>query len=327
MREQNIKIQCHSPLSELMEKFIHEKQAYGYRYKRESQELLRLDRFLCKIGLQSLELPRDIVDKWTAKRGYEKSSNQRLRIIRIRQFALYLRRQGIDAYVPETTKANVKHIEFIPYIFNQQQINNILQAADRTPPDSRSPKRHLIMPEIFRLLYCCGMRVSEVVRLKFSDVNLAAGILTILKTKFNKDRLVPLAPTMTVRLRRYASILGDGDASSVFFPKVDGTPYSKGTVYYFFRQLLWECNIPHGGRGKGPRLHDLRHSFAVHRLESWYRQGADLGVKLPLLATYMGHKNLVSTQWYLRLTPEIFPNIVKQLEQFAGHVIPRRLEQ
>jgi integrase/recombinase XerD len=327
MREQNIKIQGHSPLSELMGKFILEKQACGYRYKREGQELLRLDRFLCKIGLKSLELPRDIVDKWTSKRDYEKPSNQKLRIIRIRQFALYLCRQGIDAYVPETTKANVKCIKFIPYIFTRQQINNMLQAADSTPSDSRSPMRHLIMPEVFRLLYCCGLRVSEVVRLKFSDVNLAPGILSILETKFNKDRLVPLAPTMAVRLRKYVSILGEGDASSIFFPKVDGTPYSKGTVYYFFRQQLWKCNIPHGGRGKGPRLHDLRHAFAVHRLESWYRQGADLGVKLPLLATYMGHKNLISTQWYLHLTPEIFPDIVKQLEQFAGHVIPRRVKQ
>jgi len=327
MYEKNIKIQCHSPLSELMEKFIYEKQAYGYRYIRESHELLRLDRFLCKIGLQSLELPRDVVDKWTAKRVYEKPSNQKLRIIRIRQFALYLRRQGINAYVPETTKAAVKGIEFIPYIFSHQQVENIFQAVDSTLPDSRSPIRHLIMPEIFRLLYCCGMRVSEVLRLKFSDVNLDAGILTIRKSKFNKDRLVPLAPTMTARLRKYVSVLGEGDSSSVFFSKPDGKPYSKGTIYYFFRQLLWKCSIPHGGRGKGPRLHDLRHSFAVHRLESWYRQGADLGVKLPLLAAYMGHKNLVSTQFYLQLTPEIFPNIVTRLEQFAGHVIPRRLEQ
>ena len=151
------------------------------------------------------------------------------------------------------------------YIFNHQQVDNILQAADHTPPNSRSPMRHLIMPEVFRLLYCCGMRVSEVIRLKFSDVNLAAGILTILKSKFNKDRLVPLAPTMTARLRRYASILGEGDSSSVFFPKVDGKPYRKETVYYFFRQLLWQCNIPHGGRGKGPRLHDLRH-YAEFRI-------------------------------------------------------------
>ena len=164
MCEQNIKVRCHSPLSKLMEKFIHEKQAYGYSYTRESYELLRLDRFLCKIGLQSLELPRNIVDKWTAKQVNEKPSNQRLRIIRIRQFALYLRRQGIDAYVPEATKATTKSLEFTPYIFNHQQVDNILQAADRTPPDSRCPIRHLIMPEVFRLLYCCGMRVSEVLR-------------------------------------------------------------------------------------------------------------------------------------------------------------------
>jgi integrase len=183
------------------------------------------------------------------------------------------------------------------------------------------------MPEIFRLLYCCGMRVSEVLHLKFSDVNLDAGILTIRKSKFNKDRLVPLAPTMTARLRKYASGLGQDRSSPVFFSKADGKPYSKGTIYYFFRQLLWKCSIPHGGRGKGPRLHDLRHSFAVHRLESWYRKGVDLGVKLPLLAAYMGHKNLISTQFYLQLTPEIFPNIVNRFEQFAGHVIPRRLDQ
>lgn len=326
MHEQNIKIQCHSPLSELMEKFIHEKQACGYRYKRESHELLRLDRFLCKIGLQSPELPRDIVDKWTAKRVYEKPSNQRLRIIRIRQFALCLRRQGIDAYVPETTKAAVKRIEFTPYIFNHQQVDKILQAVDSTPPDSRSPMRHLIMPEVFRLLYCCGMRVSEVLHLKFSDVNLAAGTLTILKSKFNKDRLVPLAPTMTARLRKYASVLGEGDSSLIFFPTAYGNPYSKGTVYHIFRQLLWKCRIPHEGRGRGPRLHDLRHSFAVHKLESWYKQGVDLGVKLPLLAAYMGHKNLVSTQRYLHLTPEIFPDIVNRLEKFVGDVIPRRAE-
>jgi len=226
--------------------------------------------------------------------------------------------------VPETTKAAVTGREFTPYIFSQQQVEDILEAVDTTQPDSRSPMRHLIMPEIFRLLYCCGMRVSEVLRLNFSDVNLDTGIVTIRKSKFNKDRLVPLAQTMTARLRKYASILGE---TSVFFPNAGGKPYNKGTIYYFFRQLLWKCGISHGGRGKGPRLHDLRHSFAVHRLESWYRQGADLGVKLPLLAAYMGHKNLVSTQFYLQLTPEIFPDIVNRFEQFAGYVIPRRSEQ
>jgi integrase len=327
MSEQTIKIQLHSPLSGLMEKFIREKRACGYRYQRESHELLRLDRFLCKIGLQYPELPRAVVDKWTAKRVYEKPSNQRLRIIRIRQLALYLRRQGIDAYVPETTKASIKRMEFTPFIFNHQQVRSIMQVADNLPPNSRCPMRHLILPELFRLLYCCGMRVSEVLHLKFSDVDLDAGMLTVRASKFDKDRLVAIAPSMAVRLRKYASVVGKGDPSAIFFPNPDGKPYSKETIYNLFRQFLWKCRIPHGGRARGPRLHDIRHSFAVHKLESWYRQGEDLNIKLPLLAAYMGHKNLVSTQWYLRLTPEIFPNIINRIEQFAGHVIPREVEQ
>jgi integrase/recombinase XerD len=327
MNEQNIKIQLHSPLSELMEKFIQEKQAWGYRYKRESHELIRLDRYLCQTGLQSPELPRNIVDKWTSKQVHEKPSNQRLRTIRIRQFALYLRRQGVNAYVPESFKAVVKRAEFMPYIFSHQQISGILRAADRTSLDTRSPMRHLIIPEVFRLLYFCGMRVSEVLNLKFSDVDLSAGILTVRESKFNKDRLVPMAPSMMVRLRKYRSFLPEGDSSSIFFPTPNGNPYRKETVYHFYRQLLWKCGIPHGGRGRGPRLHDIRHSFAAHKLASWYRQGADLGVKLPVLAAYMGHKNLVSTQWYLHLTPEIFPDIINRSEQFAGHVIPRRIAQ
>lgn len=316
--------QLQSPLSGLIENFIREKRACGYRYQRESHELFRLDRFLCQIGLQAPELPRDIVHKWTAKQLHEKPSNQRLRIIRIRQFALYLRRQGVDAYVPETTKVSIKRIEFAPFIFSRQQIRSILQAADNTQPNSRSPIRHLIMPDVFRLLYCCGMRVSEVLHLKSSDVDLPSGMLTVRTSKFNKDRLVPMSPSMAGRLEKYASALGESYSSSIFFPTRDGSPYSKVTVYNFFRQLLWKCGIPHQGRARGPRLHDLRHSFAVHKLENWYRQGVDLNVKLPLLATYMGHKNLVSTQWYLHLTPDIFPNIATRLEQFAGHVIPRR---
>ena len=325
MHEQKIKVKFHSPLAELMAGFLREKQTCGYLYERESYELLRLDRFLCGTSLKVAGLPRDIVDEWTAKQACEKPGTQKLRVIRIRQFALFLRQQGIEAYVPETTRTPVNRIELTPYIFRGEEIEKILQAVDRMPPDTRAPMRHLIMPEIFRLLYCCGMRVSEVLQLKVADVDLGSGVLTVREGKFNKDRLVPMAPSSTMRLRRYATVLGD--SSPVFFPAPDGGPYSKVTVYHIFRQLLLACHIPHGGRGRGPRLHDLRHSHAVHKLESWYRQGADLGTKLPLLSTYLGHKSLVGTQQYLHLTPEIFPDITSRLDQFAGHVIPRRAER
>lgn len=324
MHKQKIKVNFHSPLANLMAEFLREKQVCGYLYERESYELLRLDRFLCGTGLKAVALPRDIVDEWTAKQAHEKPGTQKLRAIRIRQFALFLRQHGVEAYVPEAIRTPINRIEFTPYIFRREEIEKILQAVDRMPPDTRAPMRHLIMPEIFRLLYCCGMRVSEVLQLKVADVDLGSGVLTIREGKFNKDRLVPMAASITMRLRRYASLLGN--ASGTFFPAPDGGPYSKVTVYHIFRQLLLACHIPHGGRGRGPRLHDLRHSHAVHKLNDWYRQGVDLGAKLPLLSTYMGHKSLVGTQRYLQVTPEIFPDITSRLDQFADHVIPRRAE-
>jgi integrase/recombinase XerD len=327
MSKRKIKVGFHSPLADLITGFIQEKRACGCRYERDCQELERLDRFLCDVGLKTQKLPRHIVDQWTAKRAHEKLSNQKLRIIRIRQLAIYLRKKDVDAYIPEATKTPVNHLDFTPYIFNREELRKILAAADALAPDRRTPMRHLIMPEIFRLLYCCGMRISEVLRLTFADVDLAAGILTVRQGKFNIDRLVPLAPSMTARLQKYTTVMDQSEPSEIFFPSPRGGPYSKETVYDIFRSLLRHCGIPHGGRGKGPRLHDIRHAFAVHRLERWYREGADLGAKLPILATYMGHKNLISTQWYLRLTPEIFPDVVKRLEAFTGHVIPRRREK
>lgn len=267
MDEQKVKVEFHSPLAELMTRFLYEKQTCGYRYERDSYELLRLDHFLCLIGLKTAGLPRDVVDKWTARKINETPSNQKLRVIRIRQLALFLRQEGVEAYVPEAPRIPVNRTEFVPYIFCRKEIEKLLDAVDRMPPDPRAPMRHWIMPEIFRLLYCCGMRVGEVLQLQVADVDLDSGVLTIREGKFNKDRLVPMALSIAMRMRRYASVLDN--SSIVFFPAPNGGPYSKVTVYQIFRRLLLACHIPHGGRGRGPRLHDLRHSYAVHKLESW----------------------------------------------------------
>jgi integrase len=324
MHEHKTKVEFQSSLGELMVAFIQEKQALGYVYDVGVQALRRFDRFLCSMGWQSKELPRDVVESWTAKRAHEQPGTHKLRLTLMRQFVLFLRRKGLDVHLPDATKRSVHGPQFTPYIFLRQEVKRMLQAADCLPPDARCPLRHLIMPEVFRLLYGCGMRLGEVLHLRVADVDLGAGILTVREGKFNKDRLVPMAPSMVTRLRKYAAMLGKRDPSAVFFPAPDGGPYSIVTVYGIFRRLLRECGIAHGGRGKGPRLHDLRHVFAVHRLENWYREGVDLEAKLPVLAVYMGHRNLASTQRYLRLTPEIFPDIRQRLEESTGHVIPGR---
>jgi integrase len=163
-------------------------------------------------------------------------------------------------------------------------------------------------------------------RLRVRDVDLDRGVLTVRQGKFRKDRLVPPALSLVSRLRKYADGFGDRPPDAIFFPGPSGGPFSLRTVYSLFRKLLLQCRIPHGGRGKGPRVHDLRHGFAVHRLLRWYREGADLDAKLPLLATYLGHQHLSGTQRYLHLTAELFPDIVARVDAAFGDVIPRRTD-
>lgn len=306
--------QFHSSLAPQIEAFIQEKRACGYRYITETAQLRRLDRFLCENECSDQRLSRTLVERWTTKQPHERPSTHKARLLMVSQFALYLRRRGIQAHVPDSKLTSVVRLDFTPYIFTREQIRRLLETVDRLPFDPRAPERHLVMPELFRLLYGCGLRAGEVLRLCIADVDFDGGVLTIRQGKFRKDRFVPMAPSLTERLRQYASVMKLCSPESVVFPNPSGGNYSLKTLYLLFRRLLRQCSIPHGGRGQGPRLHDLRHTFAVHCLERWYRQGEDLNARLPLLVAYLGHQSLRGTQRYLRLTPEVFPDIIARLE-------------
>lgn len=160
MHKQKTNVTFNSVLADQMKKFICEKQSCGYSYESDCHALHRLDQFLCSRKLESVELPKELVDQWTSKRENERVSTQKLRIIRTRQFALFLKKQEINAWVPEAALLCRNHQDYTPYIFRRSEIKNILQAADGLTLDRRTPLRHLIMPEVFRLLYCCGMRVG-----------------------------------------------------------------------------------------------------------------------------------------------------------------------
>jgi integrase len=314
----------HSTLAPWIEKFIGEKQACGYKYFTASDELRRLDRFLQEQGLQAVALPRALVERWTAKGPNESIRTQQARVGLVRRLAAFLIRHGYPAYLPDARRTAKGLSPFVPRIFSHEEMQRLLRAADVLPVNPRSPLRHLILPEIIRVLYGCGLRVSEAISLRVGDVDLREGVLTIRQGKFRKDRLVPLAPSLGQRLRCYAGSLGDRSADACFFPSLAAHRYHRQTIYYAFRQLLWQCRIAHEGRGRGPRLHDLRHTFAVHRLEQWYRAGADLNALLPVLATYLGHQSVTQTQVYLRLTAALFPDLAARCEAAFGHVIPRR---
>jgi len=244
----------------------------------------------------------------------------------VRQFSRFLCRLGYSAYVPDATLAPRGQSSFTPRILTHEEIRKLLQAVDALEPTARSQLRHLIMPEVFRLLYGCGFRLGEVLNLHVRDADLDQGIVTVRQGKFRKDRLVPLALSLVNRLRKYAASFDNRPLDTIFFPAPNGRPFNLRTAYGLFRKLLLKCGIAHAGRGKGPRIHDLRHTFAVHTLLRWYRDGEDLDAKLPLLATYLGHQHLSGTQRYLHLTAELFPEITARLDAVFGEVIPRRIE-
>ena len=315
-----------SVLAPLMNQFVQEKHACGYAYHEPIRLLHRLDDFLVQERLTTLELPRSLARKWLAKKPHESAKTQEPRIIVVRHFARFLLRTGYPAYVPESMFAARNPATFVPRMLSDEELRKFFHAVDALEPTARSPSQHLVMPEVFRLLYGCGFRVGEVLKLRVQDVDLDQGIITVRQAKFRKDRLVPPAVSLVNRLRRYAEHFGNRPPDAIFFPGPSGGPFALRTVYTVFRKLLMRCGIPHAGRGKGPRIHDYRHLFAVHTLRRWYQAGEDLDAKLPLLATYLGHQHLSGTQRYLHLTTELFPEITARLDVAFGEVIPRRIE-
>jgi len=325
MREHEPEITYVSALGPHFHRFVDEKRALGCRYRTEAGRLVALDRFLLEEGVTSPDFPRAAVETWISRRPYESIRTQQSRVCLMRQLCLFLIRRGFAPYLPGTHLIRKEKSSFVPYVFTHEQMGRLLAAADQIRPHFLSPRREIMFPLIFRLLYGCGLRVNEALRLQIRDVDLARGVLTIREAKFRKDRLVPVAPSLTRRLRRYARAhLIHQAPTDPFFPAPDGGPFHDRTIHDTFRRLLRTCGISYQGRGKGPRLHDLRHTFAVHRLMRWYRDGADLGVALPVLATYLGHVSLSGTQSYLRLTAEMYPDVIAALQAQYGQVIPRK---
>ena len=209
-----------------------------------------------------------------------------------------------------------------PYIYSREELRRLFRAIDTFQPyvvklDSQTMRTLLL------LLYGAALRGAEARSLTLDDIDLSGAVLTVRNSKFYKSRLVPVGPQLADRLRSYAEIranrpMPQGRAST-FLANMDGTPLHKDAVYSAFLRLLRHAGIdaPRGSR-QAPRLHSLRHSFAVHRLTDWYSRGADVQRLLPVLSTYLGHARLRHTQVYLSMTPELLHEAALRFEGYAG---------
>jgi integrase len=173
-------------------------------------------------------------------------------------------------------------------------------------------------------LYCCGLRVNEALSLTIEDIDFENDVLIIKDAKFDKSRYVPMSEEISMILKKY---IANNVHEPFLFPSTDYGKYHEKTVYGVFREVIFAIGIPHGGRGKGPRVHDFRHTFAVHCLQKWISSGHPLNNALPRLSTYLGHNDIVATEKYLRMTAEVYPEIAKKLSAEYGHLIPKETVQ
>ena len=235
----------------------------------------------------------------------------------VRQFGLYLKNTGYeDIYVLPENNIIGNHSDFVPYIFTKDEISRIFAAVDQLPIKKNNPIDRLFFQTIYRLLYATGMRVGEAVSLKVEDVDLENDIITIHSGKDRVSRLIPFLPSLHYWLNKYA--VERGKTSDVFFfQSANGYHRDSQSVRtVFLTKILPAAGIPVDRGYANVRVHDLRHTFACHVLDKLTKEGTDPFCTLPYLSVYMGHKDIKSTELYLRLTEDRFSEITD-----AGHHI------
>lgn len=316
----------HSSYKKFLIGFIEQRKAIGYKFEAQILMLLNFDDFAAKYTNASSDyLNEDLVVKWVEEDTVLLEQKRRRGLL-MRQFGEYMLENGKSAYLYPKRK-HKSPAKYIPYIFTHEQISSIFKCADEDSFTHPNVAGRVDTAIILRMLYGCGLRISEALNLKVSDVDLKQGLLYIKKSKFQKDRIVPMSASLHDVCLNYASMRNYEKMPEdlYFFSPKNNRRYSAQTIYNRFRDIIFCIGIPHRGKGKGPRLHDFRHTFAVHSLKQLADKGEDLYTTLPILSEYMGHSSVCATQYYLRLTAEVYPDVINMMEEKFGDIYPEVL--
>lgn len=302
--------QFHSFLAPHLKAYLELKQKLGYTSFVKRVRAKDLDYYLLFFGASSLQnITEATLAQWihSAPKLSPRTKNGKLCFAR--GFFNYLIRIGLAQDNPALRIPYLKAKSRPPYLYSLQDIHKILKATQYYR--KRYPDRPLgwTLETMLFLIYACGLRLSEALNLKMKDLDFEQNTLALWNTKFHKERLLPFSDAAAKKLRAYLGVHGRFSSPSQpdtpFFCQIGGEKYKGGLIEYHFRRILRRCGIgPPKGRD-APRIHDLRHAFAVHRLYKWYQEGADPLNKLPLLSTYMGHVNIENTQVYLTITQSL----------------------
>lgn len=293
--------------------------------KHELCYLRRFDRFVKEHTASHGQLTEKFMSSWVASLS-GKSSSIENEVIVIRQFLDFLKLSGEDVFLPIIPKV---HEDYVPYIFSDDEIDRIFKSADNVVQKDHKADPCLVIefPVILRLLYSCGLRIGETVKLCTADVDLENGILRLVNTKGDKHRLVPMSYSMTEILSRYCMAMGlTGTSNTWLFPSSRNDCHiSHKSVKHRFETILKDNSIELKNRKKherGPCLHCMRHVFAFKSFAQAERQGRHLDDTIPYLSIYLGHEGLNETAKYLKFSNELFPESIDAFGSFISGLLP-----
>lgn len=302
-----------NPLVQKIDEYLVLRRAFGIKLKGAEAPLHKFIAFLSSVGAKFVTTARAL--EWATQPEGASACHHAARLRLIRFFAAYLHAADPRHEVPPANLLEGRARRARPYLYSKSEINALLQAAR-----ALASPRHLkgaTYATILGLLAVTGLRRSEVVALDRTDVDLAAGVVTVRKSKLGKSRLVPLHRTTTRALSAYARhrdqvvpvALSDG-----FFLNESGSRITGWALQYTWVKLTRQVGLRGVHARRGPRMHDMRHRFAVEALLGWYRRGLDAARRLPVLSAYLGHVHIADTYWYLEAVPELLERAAQRLD-------------
>lgn len=298
----------------ILKDYLAVRRALGYKLERAGRLLPGFVTFLDESGATFITTQLALVWATQAERGGPPWFATRLRLVR--SFAKYVVAIDPRTEIPSADLLPGRRPRRIPYLYSDQDVQALLDAARSL----KSPFIASTYATLFGLLACTGMRVGEALALDRNDLDPGRGLVKIRHSKFGKSRLVPLDPTTLLVLDEYGrerdSAIRCPKSASLLLSSV-GTRLDYRMVHRVFLRLVQRAGLANR-QPRRPRIHDLRHSFALKTLLDWYHAGVDVEPRLPLLSTYLGHVSPSSTYWYLTATPDLIMLAHRRLEQALG---------
>jgi integrase/recombinase XerD len=307
-------------LSTVIDNYVEFKRALGMRLRSEAAQLQAFGRAMGDVDIEQVKA-KAVLAFIDGNRPVTATWKQCFSVLS--SFYRYAISRGFTTTAPlPTTRPKIPPPQ-AAYIYTTNDLKRLLAATALLQTRNSSPWRARAFRALLLLLYGTGLRIGEALSLTLRDVDLSAAVITVRNTKFFKSRQVPIGPKLTRELANYANIrrhrqpLPAGEDSAFFANSLGARWGYKYTHKHFRRVCLRACVVRKGDQARQPRLHDLRHSAAQHRIEAWYREGKDVPRLLPQLATYMGHRDIACLQHYLHMTPELLREASRRFERYA----------